>query len=149
MALLVSTLRPASSPRKGEQSLQHTPATLPTCAFTSRNLSTTWIVTEQHGFVISFLIHLRIHVMKFANNMDELMSFLQKSQKMTFNFFAKEPLIIELIFCKRATNYRALFRKITCKDKASYDSSWHPIVTRESDDFCVSVLSFAGTRHGI
>jgi len=28
-----------------------------------------------------------------------------------------------VIFCKRATNYRALLRKMTCKDKASYGSS--------------------------
>ena len=30
-----------------------------------------------------------------------------------------------LIFRKRATNYRALLRKMTCKDKASYDSTPH------------------------
>jgi len=30
---------------------------------------------------------------------------------------------LQVIFCKRATNYRALLRKITCEDKASYESS--------------------------
>jgi len=30
---------------------------------------------------------------------------------------------LQVSFCKRATNYRALLRKITCKDKASYESS--------------------------
>ena len=29
---------------------------------------------------------------------------------------------LQVIFRKRATNYRALLRKMTCKDKASYDS---------------------------
>jgi len=29
---------------------------------------------------------------------------------------------LQVIFCKRATNYRALLRKMTYKDKASYDS---------------------------
>ena len=30
---------------------------------------------------------------------------------------------LQVIFRKRATNYRALLRKMTCKDKASYDAS--------------------------
>jgi len=30
---------------------------------------------------------------------------------------------LQVIFCKRATNYRALLWKMTCKDKASYGSS--------------------------
>jgi len=30
---------------------------------------------------------------------------------------------LQVIFCKRATNYRALLRKMTCEDKASYESS--------------------------
>jgi len=30
---------------------------------------------------------------------------------------------LQVIFCKRATNYRALLRKMTYKDKASYESS--------------------------
>jgi hypothetical protein len=30
---------------------------------------------------------------------------------------------LQVIFRKRATNYRALLRKMTCKDKASYESS--------------------------
>ena len=30
---------------------------------------------------------------------------------------------LKVIFCKRATNSRALLRKMTCKDKASYDST--------------------------
>jgi len=30
---------------------------------------------------------------------------------------------LQVIFRKRATNYRALLRKMTCKDKASYGSS--------------------------
>jgi len=30
---------------------------------------------------------------------------------------------LQIIFCKRATNYRALLRKMTYKDKASYESS--------------------------
>jgi len=30
---------------------------------------------------------------------------------------------LQVIFCKRATNYRALLRKITYRDKASYESS--------------------------
>jgi len=30
---------------------------------------------------------------------------------------------LQVIFCKRATNYWALLRKMTCKDKASYDST--------------------------
>jgi len=30
---------------------------------------------------------------------------------------------LQVIFCKRANNYRALLRKMTCKDKASYGSS--------------------------
>jgi len=30
---------------------------------------------------------------------------------------------LQVIFCKRATNYRALLQKMTCKDKASYGSS--------------------------
>jgi len=34
---------------------------------------------------------------------------------------------LQVIFCKRATNYRALLRKMTCKDKASYDSTPHCI----------------------
>jgi len=29
---------------------------------------------------------------------------------------------LPVIFCKRATKYRALLRKMTCKDKASYES---------------------------
>jgi len=34
-----------------------------------------------------------------------------------------ECLKLQVIFRKRATKYRALFRKMTCKDKASYGSS--------------------------
>ena len=30
---------------------------------------------------------------------------------------------VQVIFCKRATNYRALLRNMTCEDKASYDST--------------------------
>ena len=30
---------------------------------------------------------------------------------------------LQVMFCKRATNYRALLRKMTCQDKASYDSA--------------------------
>ena len=30
---------------------------------------------------------------------------------------------LQVIFCKRATEYRALWRKMTCRDKASYDST--------------------------
>jgi len=30
---------------------------------------------------------------------------------------------LQVILCKRATDYRALLQKITCKDKASYDST--------------------------
>jgi len=30
---------------------------------------------------------------------------------------------LQVIFCKRATNYRTLLQKMTCKDKASYGSS--------------------------
>jgi len=30
---------------------------------------------------------------------------------------------LQVIFCTRATNHRALLRKMTCKDKASYDST--------------------------
>jgi len=30
---------------------------------------------------------------------------------------------LQVIFCKRATNYRALLRKMTYKDKVSYDST--------------------------
>ena len=30
---------------------------------------------------------------------------------------------LQVIFRKRASNYRALLRKITCKDKTSYDST--------------------------
>ena len=30
---------------------------------------------------------------------------------------------MQVIFCKRATNYMALLWKMTCKDKASYDST--------------------------
>ena len=32
-------------------------------------------------------------------------------------------LTLQVIFRKRATNYRALLREMTCKDKASYDST--------------------------
>ena len=35
----------------------------------------------------------------------------------------KGCLKLQVIFCKRATNTRALLRKITYKDKASYDST--------------------------
>jgi len=35
----------------------------------------------------------------------------------------KSHTYIQMTFCKRATNYRALLRKMTCKDKASYGSS--------------------------
>ena len=34
----------------------------------------------------------------------------------------------QVIFRKRATNHRALLRKITCKDKTSY-GSWQPCIT--------------------
>ena len=39
---------------------------------------------------------------------------------------------LQVIFRKRATNYRALSRKMTCKDKASYDSTniRHPMGRR-------------------
>jgi len=30
---------------------------------------------------------------------------------------------LQVIFCKRATNYRALLRKMTCEDEESYDST--------------------------
>ena len=30
---------------------------------------------------------------------------------------------LQVTFCKRATNYRALLRKMTCEDKASHGSS--------------------------
>jgi len=39
---------------------------------------------------------------------------------------------LQVIFCKRADNYRALLRKMTCEDKASYDST--PPCMRVSDD---------------
>jgi len=35
---------------------------------------------------------------------------------------------LQVIFRKRATNYRALLRKMTYEDKASYGSSPHPVV---------------------
>jgi len=35
----------------------------------------------------------------------------------------KMPYTMQVIFCKRATNYRAIFRKMTYTDKASYDST--------------------------
>ena len=31
--------------------------------------------------------------------------------------------MLRVVFRKRATNYRALLRKMTCKDQASYDST--------------------------
>ena len=37
---------------------------------------------------------------------------------------------LQVIFCKRATNYRALLRKMTCEDKASYESS-PPCIIRD------------------
>jgi len=36
---------------------------------------------------------------------------------------------LQVVFCKRATNYRALLQKMTYKDKASYDST-PPCTTR-------------------
>ena len=35
---------------------------------------------------------------------------------------------LQAIFCKRATNYKGLLRKITCKDKESY-GSWPPCMS--------------------
>jgi len=45
---------------------------------------------------------------------------------------------LQVIFRKRATNYRALLRKMTCEDNASYGSS--PPCTKVSIFICVSYL---------
>jgi len=45
--------------------------------------------------------------------------------------------MLQFIFRKRATNYRALLRKMTCKDKASYVSS--PPCTTTCIAVCCSV----------
>ena len=42
---------------------------------------------------------------------------------------------LQVIFCKRATNYRALLRKMSCKDKAFYGSSPHCIVIWDGYDY--------------
>ena len=45
---------------------------------------------------------------------------------------------LHFIFCKRATNYRALLRKMTYEDKAAYDST--PPCTVRVALFCRSLV---------
>ena len=47
---------------------------------------------------------------------------------------------VQVIFRKRATNYRALWRKMTHKDKASYDSTPQDSSVDERVAVCCSVL---------
>ena len=46
---------------------------------------------------------------------------------------------MQVISRKRATNYRALLRKMTCKDKASYDST--PLCTTYTGDIHTDAFS--------
>jgi len=49
---------------------------------------------------------------------------------------------LKVTFRKRATNYRALFRKMTYKDKASYSSS-PPCISQKGNEFGVpNVMTF-------
>jgi len=43
---------------------------------------------------------------------------------------------LQVIFRKRATNYRALLRKMTCEDQASYDST--PLCSELTLEECTS-----------
>ena len=52
---------------------------------------------------------------------------------------------LQVIFRERATNYRALLREMTCKDKASYDST--PPCTQQCNDFCLSFFLLISTAH--
>jgi len=51
-----------------------------------------------------------------------------------------ETIKLQVIFRKRVTNYRALVRKLTCKDKASYGSSPPCRTNRDQTDLTLRVL---------
>jgi len=50
---------------------------------------------------------------------------------------------LQIIFRKRATNHRALLRKLTCEDKASYDSTPPCIIIVD----CVICSNILSNRH--
>jgi len=52
---------------------------------------------------------------------------------------------LKVIFCKRATNYRALLRKMICKDQASYVSS--PSCTANQSSKACDVAQYPRQKH--
>ena len=58
----------------------------------------------------------------FAHSYFDTHSTIAKSQRQVGED-SLDALKLQVIFCKRATNYRALLRKMTCEDKASYEST--------------------------
>jgi len=57
-----------------------------------------------------------------------------------------ECLKLQVIYRKRATNYRALLRKMTCEDKASYDFT--PLCMTHSRVWCDSLICGAHIDSG-